>query len=108
MYRINNYPYMYILKKVENDLRVNPINVRLHSIIKENTGGYEKQRILKFNPINGAKIEIMKFNTQMKSDTKLPCKYEILGNFNSGKKLDAFQNFKCPFWGYNPLLYPHE
>ena len=53
-----------IVKKTEKRETIDPVNIRLHSIIKAATGGYEKQRILKFNPINGAKIEVMRFNTQ--------------------------------------------
>jgi hypothetical protein len=70
--------------KHEKEWSINPINIRLHSVIKENTGGYEKQRLIKFNPINGAKLEVMRFNTQMRDDARLPLtlktEYTIFGN----------------------------
>jgi hypothetical protein len=80
---------------------INPVNVRLHSIIKAATGGYEKQRILKFNPINGAKIEVMRFNMQKNSHTKLPLtlktEYTIFGSsisITSSLHLNKNENIK--------------
>lgn len=89
------------LLKPETSEMINPVNIRLHSIIKAATGGYEKQRILKFNPINGAKIEVMRFNMQKNPNTKLPLtlktEYTIFGSsisITSSLHLNKSENIK--------------
>ena len=79
---------------------INPVNIRLHSIIKAATGGYEKQRILKFNPINGAKIEVMRFNMQKNPNTKLPCKLKI-ALLNLIYCISDIKNGIHNFWKFN-------
>ena len=51
---------------------IQPNNIEIHNIAKDNgEDSYQKQKIIKFTPINGTRIELMRFETNFNSQ-KLP------------------------------------
>ena len=67
---------------MSND-EIEPLNIRTHSMI---SGDYDKQRILRLNnPINGAKIELTRFETRSDSTQTMPRKLNFFCHYDFRK-----------------------
>lgn len=55
---------------------IHPVNILTHSSAEDinSEDGYHQQRVIKFTPINGTRIELMRFSTTFQNQ-KLPGKH---------------------------------